>query len=154
MKLFRKNKDRGSLSAADAAAGWIAAAIEHVQRKWAAGMTKVFSRLSHRAEKAITICCFLLMAGYSTIIVAAAFNKPDNLFHMTAHLVKLHPIVTKQPVNGVLPEGVASRINRFKKYLDSLSTTKDGIKVRDSLLKTRPGLLDSLQQIETIYCHK
>jgi len=43
------------------------------------------------------------------------------------------------------------RINRFKQHMDSLRRSQEGKIVYDSILKTRPGLMDSIKAIEQIY---
>ncbi|WP_162944812.1 hypothetical protein [Flavisolibacter nicotianae] len=43
------------------------------------------------------------------------------------------------------------RIERFRRYMDSLGESPTGRKHRDSLLALSHGLMDSLRMIETLY---
>ena len=57
-------------------------------------------------------------------------------------------IKTKEPH---FSEKDIKRINRFKKHMDSLRLSPSGKIICDSILKTRPGLMDSIRAIEQIY---
>lgn len=48
---------------------------------------------------------------------------------------------------AVVPETIVS----FRQYVDSLQRTRDGDKILDSIRLERPGLLDSLEQVEHLY---
>jgi hypothetical protein len=152
MKLFKNKKSIAGQKAGDIAAGWIAAGIEKTQSKWAAVMAKLFSKMSSGWIKAVTISCFLLMTGISTTLVVSGFGRPVDMFKipavMTRHLLPLQP----PRYDPAIPEGLLKRIEKFRRHLDSLSTTPAGRHERDSLLKIRPGLMDSLKMIESVYC--
>lgn len=152
MKRFRSKKNERGSKAADTAAGWIAACIRKLQEGWAKGMSRLFAKLSPAWAKTVFICSFLLMAGYSVVLVASAFSKPDKMFEKPALHFKAMP--SQKPLDRppALPDNMIGRIQRFRRYLDSLASSANGRQVRDSLFKKRPGLLDSLQQIENIYC--
>lgn len=45
-------------------------------------------------------------------------------------------------------------IERFSRYMDSLSQTAGGKRIYDSICKARPGLLDSVAAVERIYNNK
>jgi hypothetical protein len=151
MKIFKK-KDAGTNHSADKAAGWIAAGIHRVQSLWAKGMGRLFNRLNPTTKKVVLIICCLFMVTYCTALVAFSFGKTMHLLKMPAGIGKplkiVKPFTDKPPV---MPAFIR-RIEKFKHYLDSLSTSADGRRIRDSLLKERPGVLDSIKKIESIYC--
>jgi hypothetical protein len=152
MKFLRSKKTIGSQKVADTAAGWIAAFIQKLQGGWAKGMSRLFSKLSPAWAKTVVIGCFLLMTAYSALLFCSAFSKPDKMFEKPAILLKPLPAVKPIGVPPALPDKLQGRIQRFRHYIDSLSASANGRKLRDSLFKKRPGLLDSLRQIENIYC--
>ncbi len=154
MKIFKhKQKDTASKTS-DKVAGWIASGIFKVQSSWAKAMDKCFNQRSLKSRKIMLIATCFLIVAYSTILLGYGFNKIGTSF--------IKPVSVMLPVaigktNPNLPSGVPAfikRIERFKHYLDSLGRTNDGRKYRDSLLLRRPGLLDSIRNIERIYCEK
>jgi hypothetical protein len=156
MKLFRnKNKQQNDNGAASSkAAEWLAFHIAKVQGYWAKGMDKLFNHLSARSQKITLIGACLVMVLYSTAVIAFSFSKARTL--MTKPSSAIQPLSIIKSGNP-MPVGVPAyigRIERFKDYLDSLSHTLDGRRIRDSILERRPGLLDSIQRIEIIYCKR
>lgn len=51
----------------------------------------------------------------------------------------------------ILSDSEFNKIENFKKYIDSLSNSISGQKVKDSILKFRPLLMDSISQLEKLY---
>ncbi|SDE88444.1 hypothetical protein SAMN05216464_110180 [Mucilaginibacter pineti] len=154
MKFFRSRKEDTTSGVGDKAAGWIASGILKLQRNWVKGMEKLFSKLSPASTKVVLVIAFLFAAGYCTMMVAYSFGKTATV--MLKQVNGVQPVAIGKTVPD-LPPGVPAfikRMERFKHYLDSLSKTGDGRKIRDSLLFRRPGLLDSIQRIERIYCEK
>ncbi|SEN57464.1 hypothetical protein SAMN05192574_103567 [Mucilaginibacter gossypiicola] len=156
MKIFRQ-KNRTSKtgeSSSDKAAGWLASGIHKIQSKWASGMDKLYNRLSARRRKVILIAGCIAMTLYSTAVIAFSFSKIPVLIAKPVSLIS--PLVIPKPPASK-PSGIPDyvrRIERFRSYLDSLSHTMDGRKIRDSILHNRPGLIDSIQRIEDIFCKK
>ncbi len=154
MKTFKRKKEHTTSRVSDKAAGWIASGILKVQRNWVKGMEKLFSKLSPASTKVVLIVAFLFATGYCTMMVAYSFGKAGTI--LLKSVTGVQPVAIGKTVPD-LSSGVPAfikRIERFKHYLDSLSKTDDGRKIRDSLLFRRPGLLDSIQRIERIYCEK
>jgi hypothetical protein len=154
MKLFKNKKSIAGQKAGDIAAGWIAAGIEKIQCKWADAMAVIFSKMSSGWIKAVTISCVLLMAGISTTLVVSGFGRPVKMFKIPSEMTKPLPLLQPPRYNPAIPEGLLKRIEKFRRYLDSLSTTPAGRHERDSLMRVRPGLMDSLKRIEAVYCRK
>ncbi len=156
MKLFRsKNKQQtDSKAASNKAAEWLASQIVRVQRYWAKGMDELFNKLSDRWQKITLIGTCLVMVLYSTAVIAFSFSEARTL--MTKPSFAIQPLSIIKSANP-MPVGVPAyigRIERFKDYLDSLSYSPSGRRIRDSILERRPGLLDSIQRIEIIYCKR
>ena len=60
-------------------------------------------------------------------------------------------VMQKDEVRSGLPESQYKRVVAFQKYMDSLSGSASGKKVYDSIMKCRPGLLDSAKLLEKLY---
>jgi hypothetical protein len=114
-------------------------------------------RLSLGTKKAILIAFVLLFGGASGVITWRAITA-----HQAQSAVLIHPIVVSPPAGGLrdksmspFSERISSReyqiVRSFHHYLDSLSGSPSGEIVRDSILRERPGLLDSLMEIENLY---
>ncbi len=156
MKLFRrKNQQQNdSQAVAGKAAEWLASHIAKVQGYWAKGMDKLFNQLSARWQIITLIGACLLMVLYSTAVIAFSFSKATTL--LTKPATAIQPLSILKPANP-MPMGVPAyirHIERYKGYLDSLSHTPSGRRIRDSILIRRPGLIDSIQKIEIIYCKR
>jgi hypothetical protein len=46
---------------------------------------------------------------------------------------------------------VLGNVAAFRRYMDDLRSTPAGSRVRDSILRARPGLMDSINAIESLY---
>jgi len=89
---------------------------------------------------------FLLFFGSwnGWIIVQALRNShppiPAGQLHLSHSILpSVHPLVDPSSLAG---------IQKFRSWLDSLRTDTTGRKIYDSIRQQRPGLLDSLGQIE------
>jgi hypothetical protein len=154
MKFFKNKQETTHHSGNDKVANWVATRIAKVQGYWAKGMDKYFNRLSARTKKIALIGSCVVMVLYSTTVIAFSLSKSIGILSKPASIIQ--PLSIVKPPNP-MPVGVPvyiRRVKAYKNYLDSLSHTPDGRKIRDSILQRRPGLLDSIQRIEIIYCKR
>lgn len=132
-----------------------AAAIDKKQRKCAVYLNQKAEKYSKR-YKQICLALFCLLAGGSSIYIAIrAIENPSGKLRIEKMSVPKYAmegdtISAFQPM-PVLTETQYHNIQQFKKYMDSLQTTKAGKIKHDSIMKTRPGLMDSIDFIEQIY---
>jgi hypothetical protein len=102
-----------------------------------------------RARLKLYSVLFLLFFGSwdGWIIVQALRHPHPAIPAQQLHLS--HPVLpsVRPPFD---PTSLAG-IQKFQSWLDSLQTDTTGRKVYDSILQQRPGLLDSLGQIEKTY---
>jgi hypothetical protein len=64
---------------------------------------------------------------------------------------RIKTVLTAAPVNVPKSGGISDdyiKIKVFREYLVSLNATDEGRKVKDSIIKSRPGLLDSIAAVE------
>lgn len=124
--------------------------------EWAVWMQRTSRRLSLKT-KIVMLLLFCLLAGSFSIYLIA-----DSLLGRQANrTVKITPI--KHPgyakLSGnerteasiVIDQREYQKIHRFRLYIDSLANTASGKRIRDSIFKQRPGLMDSIEFIENIY---
>lgn len=122
-----------------------------LQRKWAKWMDRRYNSLSIRKKKLVlfSFCLLWLLAlGFLTtkaILLPAANQKWDSK-------IKIPKTEMTSPEQMLaLPKSTLARIRSFKSTLDSLGKTESGKRTRDSLLRLRPGLSDSIAEIERLY---
>ena len=156
--LFRnKKKRKPSIENADQEriAKNIVVKCLRMQQHWAIFMQDRSERLSRR-WKVIMLSFFCVCAGgFSFLLITR--NLISN------HTVSFRVIQVKTPlyigkagdektkVISIVTNGEYERIQRFRKYMDSLARSLSGKKRYDYILMDRPGLMDSIILIENIY---
>lgn len=125
--------------------------IYRVQIGWATYMGKSFNRLSQKGKKWALLLFCLVAASLCTFSIA--YHSEDLSSHpkIDTRLILPKAMPPQQESKLSLPASSTGRIRQFKKYLDSLGTDATGARSRDSLLRHRPGLLDSIRQVEQYY---
>jgi hypothetical protein len=124
--------------AADKIAARIVSKTLRFQTRWANFMQNKSERLSIKTKKYFLIFFSILTVTYSCCIIIQSFTgKPKPDFSVT----KIHLPATIHEENKPPPVSDKEylQIERYKKYMDS------------SGLQIRPGLADSILQIENIY---
>jgi hypothetical protein len=128
--------------------------VKRFQRLWADFMQRQTERLSVRGKQVIVISICVLSAVYCSHVIYQSFlSRRSSIFSVT-------PIHTPSLVthtgeanagSTIMPEAQYRQISNFRKYIDSLNTSVYGKSIADSLLRLRPGLMDSIRQLEAIY---
>ncbi|WP_448635363.1 hypothetical protein [Pedobacter panaciterrae] len=128
----------------------IAFVLLKVQRKWATGMQKMTIGLSIRKLKVYVVIITLTMTGYTTFLVYSSLTDSHIRLPRMGSIQK--PLMPKfdQEYTNNKDTLMLIRLKKFHKYMDSLDVSESGKKLRDSLLRQRPGLLDSLNQLEEL----
>lgn len=139
----------------DRVAKGIAGFLLAIQNRFACFMSAMVNKLTIQSKQACLVVFCLVFGGFSIYAFVGAFRdsessakrlKPDQV------AVPKYYDRTESEINEPsVSERDIIRINRFKKYMDSLKKTASGRPVYDSILKTRPGLMDSIQVIEQLY---
>jgi hypothetical protein len=104
--------------------------------------------LSSRQLKRYSVLILLVGASWNGWIIVEALRPPSpSISGRQLHLS--HPILPSvQPPAD--PSSLES-IKKFRSWLDSLQADSAGKKIYDSIRQQRPGLLDSLGQIQKDY---
>lgn len=158
LSLIRKRKtkdlDKGN-AAQERLASSIVSSCIRLQQRWANFMQCHTERLS-RNGKLTLLSLFCLIAGSLSI-----YFITNSLLSRRASSFTVAP-VTNPPNAGksgdentkalvIVSNSEYEKIQRFKRYMDSLARSPSGKILYDSIRNNRPGLMDSILLIETIY---
>ena len=138
----------------DKVAKGIAGFLLSIQNSFASFMSGRINSLNNRSKHvALAIFC-LLFGGFSIYAFVGAFRDRDSDKTIKPDQMAVPIYYDRTDAEVAEPSGSERdimRINRFKRYIDSLSKSPTGRQVYDSILKARPGLMDSIKVIEQIY---
>lgn len=148
-----KRKNNNVLaSRSNRVAGKIAAGILWVQSKWASLMSRIWQKLSARGRIAVFCLCCLLMGAYSSILIATAFKKPARLLDAPVKIKIPEGIIDRRPLLPVVRSpDLPAPVIKYHVFMDSLERTPAGRRTKDSLIGSRPGLVDSIRKIEMMF---
>lgn len=126
--------------------------IEH-QRKMANTLQKGSEHLSITGKKLVLmIFCFV---GIGASIYASTENIffKKHPFHLINSSISLSKNALEKgfKTSDFLSEKEFNKIENFKNYIDTLSNSTSGKKIKDSILQNRPLLMDSINQLEKLY---
>jgi hypothetical protein len=148
---FKKNKEGRTYPLKDILAKRIACLLLSVQSRFAVVMGTKANTLSIRVKWLWLVVFCLLFGGFSIYSFVGAFrNKAKAIKPSHISMPKYYHQPEAQTESAIGKRDIV-RINRFKKYIDSLQQSQDGKIICDSILKARPGLMDSIRAIEQIY---
>ncbi|MEO7983262.1 MAG: hypothetical protein ABI688_04190 [Bacteroidota bacterium] len=158
LSLFKKKKpptSTGVNSDQDRVAKNIVERCIRLQERWATYMQKQTERLSGNG-KIIVLSLFCLVAGSLSIYLMAVslMRYPAvsiKISHIKAPLYSARSFDHDTKSSIIITREEYQRIEYFRHYMDSLATSSYGKLIYDSILKQRPGLLDSVAFIENIY---
>lgn len=131
----------------------IGAKVESIQQKAARALSRWFEKRPRRCKKLLLfLFCIAFSCGSIAALVSAFQHKRPPQFTIGA--IRLPPHATGNgyppaPPNDI-PPFVRKEVSAFRHYVDSLRKDSMGRSVFDSLVRVRPGLLDSLAQLERI----
>ena len=124
----------------------------NLQSGFALFMGKQTAGLSTISKKIMFIVVCLLFTTISTsLIVHAIISKPSlNKINIT-HIRFIPPVKDENHSIIVITQAAYNKLQLFKRYMDSLRMDKTGKKSYDSILISRPGIMDSVTLLEKIY---
>ena len=95
---------------------------------------------------------FCLLFISASIRVAYCSLTHQGSLHYSVTSIHVIPLLKEAPKDKLPNKGVElQHIHRFKMYLDSLTKTEGGQVLRDSLLRGRPHLIDTLNYLDQLY---
>lgn len=148
---FKREKDVESDIAKERFARSAANKVLAFQRRWADYMREKSERLPLKSRKAVLLISIIACSLYCSISIYDAVTGG----HLKMDLGRIKEVPLIKDDRAEREPKITDRefmgIQRFKVWLDSLSTTQAGRAYADRLLIQRPGLLDSIKAVEEIY---
>jgi len=152
LRLFKRKKRQASPM--DTVWQKLNKAVVVRQSKWAAYLQeKAANYTSRRLKWLLLLFCVVSSFCSGLVIWNALHEKPS--------MPKIQPIAVPQhinkdgihhyPVQGYENSTAFTEIERFKAYMEKLRQTASGKQTYDSLVRARPGLMDSIALVEKIY---
>ena len=124
------------------------------QSRVAASLQVAFEQLSPRTRVA-SVLVFLVACMITFTSIIANSVKIRSPVDAQVYLIKLPRALITNKTGGEPPVYILNtadeqRITRFKKYMDSLCRNGSGRTIHDSILKARPGLMDSISKLDNL----
>lgn len=126
-----------------------------LQTNWALWMSQRTKHLSRTTLRLLLLAFIALAGGYSIYLIGQSFSgnqanaisitpikKPGHVLQAGDAASQPNMIVSKTDYQGII---------RFRGYMDSLTRSPAGKAAYDSIILSRPGLLDSIRILEKIY---
>lgn len=144
----------GSYAKDKLATGLVQKCIE-VKSKWADYLQRKTNKLSSSTKKyCLLLFCFLSVTCSIWLIVQSFDGTKTKRLIVVPISVPAHPVETgeeKLRSYAMITRKEFLRLERFRRYMDSLGGSLSGLRIRDSMLLARPKLMDSIRLIEYLY---
>ena len=144
-----KRKFRTANPASQRLADAIVRKMIMVQTRWADFMQRKTERLSVKGKKLFLILFCILTSTISCCIIITSFTTHSKQNYSVTAIHTPQHITGEQKERPSISNSVYSNIERFKNYMDTCDRH-----IKDSILRFRPGLMDSVLAIEQIYKHQ
>jgi hypothetical protein len=129
-------------------------AIFLLQHKCAQWLEQKTAHLSAKSWIVILFCFIVFTVGGNIYLIVDGLNGNSNKIErsLISRSTTAAAFDTKNKTfNTSLSKTELERMARFQMYMDSLGRSPNGKQVQDSMLRLRPGLLDSLVIVEDYY---
>jgi hypothetical protein len=102
-------------------------------------------------KKKVLLFLFVIvfLTESSVVLVQGIARKSKSPISVTR--IKTIPVESSESATPHITKAEFLKIKKFKNYIDSLSTTAEGIKHKDSLLHNRPQLMDSVNFLINLF---
>lgn len=134
----------------------IASCINTMQCRFGESMNKLTSKLTRRSKVVLLVgICLFFGGGSLYVLVHGLINRS---LETTLQQIEVpipmrinHSDDLSSTNKGILNETEFRKIKLFRNYLDSLQSCIEGKKIIDSIIRVRPGFMDSLKKVEFLY---
>lgn len=142
----------------DRMASVIAVTIKGMQEQFVKRMTALFQKIGTRMSKIVFVVVLTATGLYSLYLTGIALLQPNN------HIQLFRPASIQQPQNIQQDESITAmalialdtitteKLRAFLLYFDSIKTNQPTR--YDSILQSRPGLIDSVRMLTQLYYSK
>ena len=116
-------------------------------------MSACVSKVSPKRLRLLLFFFCVLGGGFSIYLITSSFFQDEigGFKIEKINVPKVYDGGNNLRSEQVVDEEIYKAIERFDEYMDSLRGSQMGLEIRDSILKLRPGLLDSLELLKQIY---
>jgi hypothetical protein len=154
MWLIKKHKLKTESPGKDKLAGYVANGFLKMQAAFTNKLNKPFQTMSTGKLKIVLLLFCLCCGSYSIyLVVSGIVGNNQKQVQITGQIQspKYFDKSGNETISGddYVDENTYRRIQLFKLYMDSLKTFNK--KNFDSILQSRPGLMDSVKMLEAIY---
>ena len=125
--------------------------LQHKCAKWLENRT---AHLSAKSWIVILLCFVVFTVGGNVYLIVDGLNGNSKKIERSLISRPINEIAfdSKNTIlNTSLSKTQIERMARFQMYMDSLGRSPTGKLIQDSILRSRPGLLDSLVIVENYY---
>lgn len=105
---------------------------------------------SEKKKKLLLLLFITLFAALSVLVLVQSING-KNKMPIVFTRIKTIPVHKEQAPPEIITRTEFLKIQKFKSFIDSLSSTAEGRLVKDSLLRDRPHLMDSVSFLLNSY---
>ena len=129
-------------------------AIFLLQHKCAQWLEQKTAHLSAKSWIVILFCFVVFTVGGNIYLIVDSLNENSNKIERSLISRPINVLVLDSKsttFNTSLSKTQIERMARFQMYMDSLGRSPTGKLIQDSILRSRPGLLDSLVIVENYY---
>lgn len=130
------------------------AIYKYLQRVWVHRMTRHTGTFSRRTWVIVLTLFILLGTSCSVYLIVHALSGNSNTPVSISRIKKpAHVAETGEASNAEVQDAGVEyvRVRQFRLYMDSLARSPSGSIIYDSIIRSRPGLMDSVRFIETYY---
>lgn len=151
MLLRKKRADENLLK--DKVASKLAQLLLKTQVKFSKFMSACVNKVSTKGLRRLLFVFCLLGGGCSIyLITGSIFKDKTGAFKIEKiNVPKVYDGGKNLRGEQVVDEEIYKAIEKFERYMDSLGENAMGLQLRDSILKLRPGLMDSFELLKKIY---
>lgn len=126
-----------------------------LQSRLAATLQTKSEKLSTGAKKAwLFLFCFVA-STYCLYTISRSLHIRSPVLS-AVNVIKAPPLlqpheILHKPAPEIITDNELQKVQLFKRYMDSLSQTAGGVIIRDSIIRQRPGLMDSIAELEKTF---
>lgn len=116
-------------------------------------MSARVNKVSAKRLRLLLVVFCLLGGGFSIYLITGSIfrDKVSAIKIEAINVPEIYDDGSSLRSEQVVDEEMYEAIRRFENNMDSLRETKLGLELRDSILKVRPGLMDSIMLLKLIY---
>lgn len=124
-------------------------------KRFAAWMQRQFEGLSRKGKIAAGLLTFMLAGSYCGLLILGGISgRTKNIFSIDPIRIPVSIGKANEATASAISTEEFERIHRFREYMDSLARSPSSRARYDSLVRARPGLMDSIVAVEDLYSRR